>query len=213
MAITFHITTRVERTTSFVLEIGSNLVQYRHIMALYFIGIFLALFVCIVFLLYMLSEMFFSLRTDAPFLHTPKRIFEKLIKILELKEDSILYDLGCGDAQILRRISLDYPHIKMVGVEMSFLPYLLARYKTRKDENITIRMENIFDSNIEDATHIFTYLFPKGMEKLMPVIEKKCKSGTVVVSCDFEDKNRTATEIVDLDTLAKRGKRIIVYKI
>lgn len=202
----------VERLIDVEKAIGSNPIP-RTKMLFYFLALSVGLLACLSFFLYMLFEMFFSLRTEAPFLNTPKHVFDRLIKVLELKDDSIFYDLGCGDARFLQRISVDYPHLKMVGVEISFLPYLLALYKTRKNKNITVRRENIYDCNIFEATHIFTYLSAEGMEKLMPVLERKCKPGTVVVSCDFEDKNRKASEIIDLDTLAKRGKRIIVYKL
>ncbi len=182
-------------------------------MALYIIGIFFALLVCILLFLYLLSEMVFSLITDAPFLNTPENVFDELIKTLDLKDNSVLYDLGCGDASVLRRISIVHPKVKMVGIEISFLPYFLACLKTRNNKSITIRRENIFNSDVKEATHIFTYLFPKGMEKLVPVLEKKCKPETIVVSCDFEDKNRKANEVVSINPFAKRGKRLIVYKL
>ncbi len=141
----------------------------------------------------------------------PLEIEDKIVESLRLNENSVLYDLGCGDARVLKRAVEKYPNIKAVGVEIAFIPYLLARLKTRKNKNVEIKREDIFQTDTSDATHIFLYLYPHIMEKLLPILEKKCKAGTRIVSCDFEDKNRKTEEIIELDSLAKRGKRLIVY--
>ncbi|MFZ2522649.1 MAG: hypothetical protein WAX44_03180 [Minisyncoccia bacterium] len=162
---------------------------------------------------FLIVEMIARFSSDAPFVNSPEEIIKPLVNRLSLNDQTILFDLGCGDAQVIKKISKLYPETKIVGVEGAVFPYLLAKFNTRKNNNIEIRMENFFNTNLEKATHIFIYLYPKVIEELMPVLEKKCKPGTMVISCDFEDKNREAEEIIDIQTLAKRGKRLIVYKL
>ena len=151
--------------------------------------------------------------TDAPFVPIPKEVEGKIIETLKLDDKSVLYDLGCGDARVLLKAIRKYPNIKAVGIEIAFFPYILAKLKTRKFGNIKIRRQNVFTADLSYSTHIFVYLFPKAMERLMPILEKQCKVGTRIISCDFEDKNWQATEVVELNPLAKRGKRLIVYTI
>lgn len=41
------------------------------------------------------------LKADAPFVSIPKGIEKEIIKALDLKDESIFYDLGCGDGIVL----------------------------------------------------------------------------------------------------------------
>ena len=151
---------------------------------------------------------------DAPFVPIPRVIILDIVKNLNLNNDSVLYDLGCGDGRVLRGVVNSNPNIRAVGIEKAFVPYLLARFHTRKNKNTQIRREDIFTTNTSDATVVFFYLFPGIPDKLMDILEKKCKPGVRVVSCDFECKNRKPTEVIDLNNPnSKRGKKLFVYKI
>ncbi|KKR45407.1 MAG: hypothetical protein UT81_C0014G0024 [Parcubacteria group bacterium GW2011_GWA2_40_14] len=181
---------------------------------IYFFVLLVCLFVTFVIALFYIAQIISIFTTDAPFVPIPESICQKIIENLKLDNDSILYDLGCGDARVLREATKKYPRLKAVGVEMAFVPYLLAKFHTRNNKNIEIRRENIFTTNVSNATHVFVYLYPRAVEKLMPILEKKCRPGTRVLSCDFEDKNRRPREIISLpDNSNGRGKWLIVYVI
>ncbi|HEY0221199.1 MAG TPA: hypothetical protein VGC58_03180, partial [Candidatus Paceibacterota bacterium] len=77
-------------------------------------------------------------KVDAPFVPVPRGIMKEIVKNLDLKNDSILYDLGCGNGEVLIEAVREHPQIKAVGVELAFLPYLIAKFKTRKYKNIEI---------------------------------------------------------------------------
>src|ERR1700733_512799 len=179
----------------------------------YFFVLILCLIVCVLLVLFYVAQIVAAFTTDAPFVPIPQETVEKIIEHLKLTNDSVLYDLGCGDGRILKRAAEKYPSLKAVGIEIAFVPYLFAQWKTRKNKNIKIRRENIFTANVSDATHIFFYLFPEVPKKLLPILKTKCKPDTRIVSCDFEDKQSEQTEIIELNPLAKRGKKLIVYTI
>lgn len=179
---------------------------------IYLLILFLCLFIVSAVALFFIFEIISIFTTDAPFVPIPEDIEEKIIENLKLDDRSVLYDLGCGDGRILQKALEKYPGIRAVGIDVAFVPYFLAKFRTRKNKNIEIRRENIFTAEVSDATHIFIYLFPAASEKLLPILEKKVRGGTRVVSCDFEDKNRKADEIITLgENTAGRGKRLIVY--
>jgi len=180
---------------------------------LYLFVMVLCLVVCVLLLLFYIAQIIAVFTTDAPFVPIPFGIEGKIIEQLRLGNGSVLYDLGCGDGRILKLAAEKYPGLQAVGVEIAFIPYLLAKWKTRKNKHIEICRENIFTTNVSEASHVFVYLFPEVLEKLMPILRQKCRPGTRIVSCDFEDKNSTPTEMIPLDVLAKRGKKLIVYTI
>ena len=47
---------------------------------------------------------------------------------LEIKNNSVFYDLGCGDGRVLVAFAKKHPAVKMVGVDISFLPYFIAKW-------------------------------------------------------------------------------------
>ena len=162
----------------------------------------------------MIVQFISEFTTDAPFVPIPREIEDKIIENLKLNPNSILYDLGCGDGRILIKAVQKYPEIRTVGVEIAFLPFLLSKFYTRKYKNISIKRENIFKADISSATHIFLYLYPAIVSRLFVRIRKQCKSGTRIVSCDFEINSVTPTEVVDLNNPnSKRGKKLFVYTI
>ncbi len=183
----------------------------RTMILLYVLVLGVSLIISILFIIFFIAEIVAKFNTDAPFVPAPKEIDEKIIETLKLGNSSIFYDLGCGNARILKKVADKYPGIKAIGVEKSLVPYLLAKFRTRKNRNVEIKMEDIFETDVTNATHIFVYLYPKALEKLLPILEKKVSPGTRMVSCDFEDKNRKADEIIILNNTASRGKRLIIY--
>jgi len=165
------------------------------------------------FIIFLIMQFLAVFTTDAPFVPVPEKIEDDIIKSLELKPDSILYDLGCGDARILLKAVQKHPDIKAVGVEIAYVPYLLAKFYTRNYNNIQIKREDIFKTDISNATHIFNYFSP-AISRLNKNIETYCKSGTRIVTCDFEIKKIKPTQIIELNqSLSPRGKKLFVYTI
>ncbi len=179
---------------------------------LFYLLVLVAIFlVCIFVGLFFISQLLAAFTLNAPFIPIPKKIVKDVVTHLHLQNDSILYDLGCGDGRILLETSTHCPGIKCVGIERAFFPYLLAKFKTRHIPTIEIRRENIFNTTISDATHVFMYLWPGMPDKILPLLEKKCKPGTRVISCDFECMYRPATETITLHENTVRGKKLFVY--
>ena len=152
--------------------------------------------------------------TDAPFVSIANEKLNLIIDGLKLSENSVLYDLGCGDGRILIQAVKQFPNIKAVGIEVAFLPFLIAKFNTRKYKNIHIQRENIFKTDTQDATHIFLYLFPNAVSNLIPQIIKNSNTPKRIISCDFECADRKADEIIvvgkDSDKLVKK---LFIYNI
>jgi hypothetical protein len=174
-----------------------------------FVAVFFVCFVAL-FVFQVIAEF----TTDAPFVPVPASVEEMIVESFALTDDSVLYDLGCGDARILLRAVQKFPHIRAVGVEISFIPYLLAKFRTRAFKNITIRRENIFTTKISDATHIFVYLYPQVINRLMPRIRTECTKGITLVSCDFELTDQEPERVsIPEHVHGVRGQKILIYKI
>ena len=178
----------------------------------YLIVLFIAFLGVVLTAILLLWEFFAIFATDSPFISIPENITDEIIKNLKLKNGDVFYDLGCGNGNLLIKAVHSNQNIKAVGIELAFLPYLISRWNTRNYKNIEIKRENIFKTDLSNADVIFAYLFPKAMDKLLPVFEAKCKSGSRLVSCDYEAQNYKPAEIIDFKNTNKRGRKLFIYQ-
>jgi len=165
----------------------------------------------------MLSSIIFLLTplfSLIPFVPVRKKILNEIISALELNEQSILYDLGCGDGRILFAAAKANPHISCIGIEISPFPFLLANLKKffNISKNVRILYGNFFKLNISSASHVFLYLFPEALDDLLPKFEKELKAGSRVVSCDFEFSKRRPDKILEVkSTKWQKNKKLYIY--
>ena len=169
------------------------------------------MFLLILFSLLFLLTPFFSL---IPFVPVRKKVLNEIILALELDKQSILYDLGCGDGRILFAAAKMNPYISCIGIEIAPFPFLLAKIKSTFyfSKNIHILYGNFYKLNISSASHVFLYLFPEALEKLLPKFEKELKAGSRVVSCDFAFSKRKPNKILETkSTKWKNNIKLYVY--
>ncbi len=162
---------------------------------------------------FLVSQIIAIFNTDAPFVPIPDEINNQIIEHLHLTNESILYDLGCGDARILKNANDHRPTIHAIGVEKNLFALCLAKFNTRKNKNTKIIFGDIFKTDVHNATHIFVYLFPEVLNVLIPKLKKECAPGTRIVSCDFVCSGVNPSEIIPLSSTGKRGKKLVVYTV
>lgn len=181
-------------------------------MVLFFIISFLAILVLLVFILLIFLKIAEILSVDAPFVSIPQETVEYLVNNFRLTNNGTFYDLGCGDARIIRKVSELRPEMNVVGIEIAIIPYLLSKFFTRKHKNIKIRRENIFNTNISDANYIFMYLYPKTVNNLIRHIKNQCSPGTILMSCDFKIESCQPIKVVNIrNNHSRLCEKLFIY--
>ena len=152
----------------------------------------------------------------APCVFMPKEVIPEIVKALDLNKSSILYDLGSGDGRIVFALHRETPDAKLTGIDIS--PFLTAytnslKNKLKSSENIHFINDNIMRADLGDATHIFAYLFPEFMIRLLPKMEKELKPGTIFVSCDFPFTGKKPIKTIDLGRKeTEKARYLYIYK-
>lgn len=123
----------------------------------------------------------------APFVASPPNVVEKMLELAELKQEEVLYDLGCGDARIVMLAAQKYG-AKAVGIELDEGRYkdCVNRIKEAKLENsVKIIHGNALDVSVKEADVVTLYLLTSANERLRPNLERDLRPGARVVSHDF----------------------------
>lgn len=131
----------------------------------------------------------------APWWRTNKKTASAICKLAKIKDGDVVYDLGCGDGEVL--LLCGKIGAKGVGVEIDPLRYFAAKIRIKINglsKKISIKRKNFFNEDISKASVIIVYLVPKTLEKLMPKFKKELKKGTRIVSFRYEMSLPTRNE-------------------
>lgn len=146
------------------------------------------LILAIVFLLLLLSSIWPPNSPWAPWWRTNRKIARRICKLAEVNSRDIVYDLGCGDGTLVVTAGKEFG-AKAVGVEIDPLRVWIARIRVWLNnllEQVEIRQEDLFKTNLSKATVVVVYLVPKTLDKLLPKFKKELKKGTRIISYQYQ---------------------------
>jgi protein-L-isoaspartate O-methyltransferase len=146
----------------------------------------------------------------APFVPTPELVVQRMLELAELKPTDKLYDLGSGDGRILFTAAQSVM-LTAVGIEISEPLVAETREKAKAlglSERVTVRQENLLETDLSDATVVTVYLLGSANEQLRPKLEKELRVGTRVVSHDFRFEGWTPKATAQVDG---GGRAHVVY--
>lgn len=104
---------------------------------------------------------------------------------IEMKEDAIVVDLGCGDGRFLTEACKRY-RVRGIGYEINLFAYCIARLRQFFFAGkIKIRRENFWNVSLKDADIVFCYLFPDVLTLLAEKARNEMKKDAVLISCNF----------------------------
>lgn len=101
-----------------------------------------------------------------PFITLPNKIIEQVLANVSIQPNKTVYDLGCGDGRVLLAAAKMQPKATYIGIERAFWPYLLAKYKTRTVEQISIYRGDITKLTLQQSALVVCYLLPELLAKI-----------------------------------------------
>lgn len=168
-----------------------------------FVYIFLLLAVLLVF-----GTAAYAGMKAAPWVPVFKRDIKRILKVADVQDDDLVYDLGSGDGRILIAIAHN-TKARVIGFEISFIPYIASKLRIvfrGLSKCIEVRYGDFLSRDLSQASVIFCFLTPMAMKKLGPKFKKELKKGTRIISYSFTipDWQPVLTD--------KREKRIPIFK-
>lgn len=123
---------------------------------------------------------------DVPYIKTPESVVDRMLEIANVGPDDFLIDLGSGDGRISIAAARKYG-TRGLGVDLDPARTDEASQAAQAAgvaERVKFRTENLFDTDLSQASVISMYLFPEINLRLRPHL-LKLKPGTRIVSHAF----------------------------
>jgi hypothetical protein len=125
---------------------------------------------------------------DVPYVPTPQPVVDAMLKLANVKKGDVLYDLGSGDGRIPITAAKKYG-VRAVGIDINPERIGEANQNAKKagvTNRVQFRQQDLFQTNLGEATVVTLYLLPDINVKLRPQLFKQLKPGTRIVSHDFD---------------------------
>jgi hypothetical protein len=123
---------------------------------------------------------------DVVYVPTPQIVVDEMLKIARVGAGDYIIDLGSGDGRILVTAAKRYG-ARGLGVDLDTYLLKLANQNAQKEgvaDKVQFYERNIFDTRLDAATVLTTYLLPELNRKLRPKI-MKLQPGVRVVAHDY----------------------------
>jgi ubiquinone/menaquinone biosynthesis C-methylase UbiE len=146
-----------------------------------------------------LSILVFQLMTGVPPLSsnaTERADVVALLKKAGLSEGAVVYELGSGWGSLAIALAQAFPTAQIRGVEISPLPYWIARFRTRNLPNVRLRRADFFNCDLSDAQAVTCYLMTGPMPRIAQLLDRHLRAGTPVVSLCFWFRDRKVSASV-----------------
>ena len=124
---------------------------------------------------------------DVVFVPTPGDVIDKMLELAKVTPKDVVYDLGCGDGRIVIAAAKKGARAVGIDIDPQRIKEANAAAKAEKVADKVRFIENdLFESDIGEATVVTLYLLPRLNEKLKPKLLKELKPGTRIVSHAFD---------------------------
>jgi SAM-dependent methyltransferase len=125
---------------------------------------------------------------DVPYVPTPENVVQKMLEMVNVGKDDLVYDLGCGDGRIVIA-AVQESGARGVCVDISEERINESRWNAKRAEvsdRIEFLNQDLFETDFSQASVVTLYLLPSVNIRLRPKLLSELKPGTRVVSHAFD---------------------------
>lgn len=126
---------------------------------------------------------------DVVYVPTPQEAVDAMLKVAKVGKNDIVYDLGSGDGRIPITAVQKFNAQKAVGIDINPVRIKEAEANLKAADvgnRVRFLNQDLFESDISEATVVTLYLLPSLNVKLLPKLLSDLKPGTRIVSHAFD---------------------------
>lgn len=128
-----------------------------------------------------------GIRLDVPYVSTPQPVVEAMLRLADVRQGDMVYDLGCGDGRIVITAARSFG-ARGVGIDIDPRRIDEANAAARRagvSASVRFAVQDLFKTDFSEASVLALYLYPELNAKLLPKFRAELKPGTRVVSHQF----------------------------
>jgi predicted RNA methylase len=147
---------------------------------------------------------------DVIFVPTPQEVVDAMLKLAKVGPNDVVYDLGSGDGRIPITAAKTFG-ARGVGIDIDpqRIREAMENLKTAGvGDKVRFLNQDLFTTNISEATVVTLYLLPSLNLKLLPKLNAELKPGTRVVSHAFD-----MGEIKPQQTINVNGRTVYFWTV
>jgi len=151
---------------------------------------------------------------DVIFVPTPQEVVDAMLKLAKVTKNDVIYDLGSGDGRIPITAAKTYG-ARGVGIDIDPQRIKEATENLKNagvGDRVKFLNQDLFTTDISEATVVTLYLLPSLNVKLIPKLNKELKPGTRIVSHAF-DMSADGTDRKPRETLNVNGRTVYFWTI
>jgi ribosomal protein L11 methylase PrmA len=145
---------------------------------------------------------------DVIFVPTPQEVVDAMLKLAKVTKNDVVYDLGSGDGRIPITAAKTYG-ARGVGIDIDPQRIKEATENLKNagvGDRVKFLNQDLFTTDISEATVVTLYLLPSLNLRLMPKLNKELKPGTRIVSHAFD-----MGDAKPLETLNVNGRTVYFW--
>jgi SAM-dependent methyltransferase len=123
-------------------------------------------------------------KLDVPYEPSSKEVVEVMLEVAQVGGHDLVYDLGCGDGRVVIAAARK-AGARGVGVDLDPQRIQESLENARKagaENRVEFRVQDLFQTDIRQATVVMLYLYPEVNLKLRPKLFRELNPGTRIVS-------------------------------
>lgn len=125
---------------------------------------------------------------DVIYVPTPHEVVRAMLKVANVGAGDVVYDLGSGDGRIVIAAVKDFGAARGTGIDINPVRITEANEnaaKAKVTDRVRFLNQDLFETDLREATVVTLYLLPWLNLKLMPKLMAELKPGSRVVSHSF----------------------------
>jgi len=126
--------------------------------------------------------------TGGPYVPTPQRVVDEMLRVAGVAAGDFVIDLGSGDGRIVITAAQKFgARGRGYDIDASLVAgSTAAARKLGLEQRVSFREEDVLKADVRDATVVTLYLLPAMMHELRAKLLRELKPGTRIVSHDFD---------------------------
>lgn len=146
----------------------------------------------------------------APYVKTPAQAIASVLNNVIIKPEHLVYDLGCGDAEVLIAAEKKF-ECKTIGYEASPFPYVRARRNVRRQQSKTeVYWRDFFKADLRKADVVFCFLIESLMLRVGVYLREQLRPGTRVICYGYPIPDWQPAQTIDVSGTTSK---IYIYNI